>query len=182
VNEQLLQHIIKGCIRADRGSQEELYKAFFGYGTTLALHYVNNGEEAKAIYNDAMMRVFQNIATFRGEANFKTWLHRIVVRASIDYYRRFYAFRHEPEEHLIEEEKDTQDIENQLFEQDILHLVQQIAPSYRTVFLLHVMEGFTFKEIAEQLGISEGGAKTLQHKAKIKLKILVTTYFLNNGR
>jgi RNA polymerase sigma factor (sigma-70 family) len=178
MDEKALQYIILGCVKKDRRSQELLYQAFFGYGTTLAFHYVNDVEQAKAIYNDAMFKAFKNIEKYRQEASFKTWLHRIVVNAAIDYHKRFYAFRSEDIEQLLEVEQDTQNIENQLFEKDILGLVQQITPSYRSVFLLHVMEEFTFKEIAEHLNMTEGGAKTLYHKAKLRLKDLVVKHLI----
>ena len=171
-----LKDILESCRKFDRKSQAALYRAFYGYGTTLAFHYVNDPEQAKAIYNDAMMKVFGSLNNFRGEAEFQTWLHRIVINAAIDYHRRYFKYVTEAESELQNVVYNAQDIENQLFEQDILLLVQTLAPSYRTVFLLNVMEGFTFKEIAEKLGISEGGAKSLCNSAKMKLRVLLTTY------
>jgi RNA polymerase sigma-70 factor (ECF subfamily) len=173
----VLQELLDCCLRKERKCQENLYRTFYSYGTNLAFHYVNDIEQAKAIYNEAMFKVFFKLDTFKAQSEFQTWLHRIVVNAAIDYNRRYFKWDFINEEELINVESMSKGIENELFSDDILNLIQMIAPSYRTVFLLHVMDGFTFKEIAAQLSITEGGAKTLFFKAKQKLQVLLKEYF-----
>lgn len=172
-----LKSLLDCCLRKERKCQENLYRTFYGYGTNLAFHYVNDVEQAKAVYNEAMFKVFMKLDMFNYQSEFQTWLHRIVVNAAIDYNRRYFKLDFQSDEELINLESNLYNIEHKLHSDDILGIVQQLAPSYRTVFLLHIMDGFTFKEIAEQLGITEGGAKTLFFKAKQKLQVLMKTHF-----
>ncbi len=150
---------------------------FFGYGTALAYHFVFDVEQSKAIYNAAMLKVFTKIDEFNRKSVFKTWLHRIVINTTIDYQRSLKHLNFESEAVLVNQAQNDFTIEEELYVADILAVIQTIAPSYRTVFLLHVLEGHTFKEIAEMLKITEGGAKALYAKAKLKLQVLINNLY-----
>jgi len=172
-----MQDLLKGCRRRDRKSQELLYRMFFGYGTSLAFHYVLDTEQSKAIYNESMLKVFNKIDELKNDSTFKSWLHRIIVNTTIDYQRSIKDDFLENEMVLDQTLSNELNAEDELFKNDILGLVQKIPTSYRTVFLLHILEGFTFHEISKLLNITEGGAKSLYQKAKLKLQVLITDFF-----
>jgi RNA polymerase sigma-70 factor, ECF subfamily len=161
-------------------SVETRYKSSYQYGVTVALYYVRDLDTAISVYNDAFMKVLEvDISTIE---NYKAWLRRVVVNAAIDYNRKYFR-----NDNVTIHEFDA--LGNQLpnlaidhLENiDLLKIVKSIATSYRTVFLLHVVEGFKFVEIAEQLNITEGGAKTLYHKAKQKLQHIISTEYQEYG-
>ena len=172
-----LIELLDGCRKKDKKCQELLYRRFYGYGTNLAYHYVLDVEQSKAIFNESMLKVFKKMDDLKEYSTFKTWLHRIIVNTTIDYQRSIKNIFNIGEEALELEKSTDLSIEDELYKNDILSLVQKIPLSYRTVFLLHIMEGFTFVEISKILNISEGGAKTLYQKAKLKLQILITDFF-----
>lgn len=173
-----LTKIIKGCIARKSHSQENLYKFFYAYGITVALHYAKDLDQAKSVYNDAMLKCLTKIEQYKGEVPFKAWLRRIVINSAIDHNRLYFSGNFvEYNDYASEIPTQNTGIESVLATDDILLLVQKIAPSYRTVFLLHAIEGYKFIEIAEQLGITDGGAKTLYQKAKTKLQTLINQSF-----
>lgn len=177
MNEKLLEQLIEGCRSANRRSQGDLYKYFYAYGVTVALHYVSDSDTAKAVYNEAMFKAFTNIAQYKTDAPFKAWLRRIVINAAIDHNRKYMHETSMEAEDIAVNVPTYSAVFSKLETDDILLVINKLAPSYRSVFLLHNIEGFKFYEIAEQLNITEGGAKTLYHKAKLKLQTILIDYF-----
>jgi RNA polymerase sigma-70 factor (ECF subfamily) len=174
--EEKLDKILQGCQVQSRRSQEELYKFFYAYGITVALHYAKDMEQAKSVYNDAMLKALTKIDQYKGEVPFRAWLRRIVINSAVDHNRLYFkntTVEYNDETNAIHTPHTG--IESLLATDDILQMIQRIAPSYRTVFLLHAVEGYKFTEIATQLNITEGGAKTLYSKAKQKLQAMVKT-------
>jgi RNA polymerase sigma factor (sigma-70 family) len=177
MNEKLIEQLIEGCRNGDRRSQADLYKHFYAYGVTVALHYLNDADTAKAVYNEAMFKVFTNIAQYKTDAPFKGWLRRIVINAAIDHNRKYIHESSMESEDIAMTIPTYSPVFSKLETDDILLVINKLAPSYRSVFLLHNIEGLKFYEIAEQLNITEGGAKTLYYKAKLKLQTILIDYF-----
>jgi len=164
-NPRLLE-LIDGCKRKDRQSQKDLYKGCFSYAMSICLRYANNAEEAQEILNDSFLKVFNKIHLLSPPFNFKAWLRRILINTSIDYLRKNKSFLYSAdyqEAKSIEVEASALD---HLSEQDILMLVQMLPPSYRTVFNLYAIEGYSHEEIAKTLQISVGTSKSNLHKAR----------------
>ena len=182
MTKQDINDILSGCRSGNSASQERLYRMFYAYGITIVLHYNNDLEEAKGIYNDAMFKALTNVHQYRQEASFKSWFRRILINCIIDYNRRFKDSIQFVDAILADDVSLEASVELKLENEDILAIVQQITVSYRTVFLLHSIEGYKFNEIAEQLNITEGGAKTLYHKAKIKLQFLLKDYYADERK
>ncbi len=177
MNETLITQLIEGCRNGERRSQADLYKHFYAYGVTVALHYTNDTDTAKSVYNEAMFKVFTNIAQYKTDAPFKAWLRRIVINAAIDHNRKYMNETSMEAEDVALNIPSHSDVFSKFETDDILLVINKLAPSYRSVFLLHNIEGLKFYEIAEQLRITEGGAKTLYHKAKLKLQTILIDYF-----
>lgn len=166
--------IIDGCLRGNRNSQERLYKYFHPYGMSICLRYCQSRMEAREIFNESFLKVFNNLETYNKVTPFHIWLRQILINTAIDYYRKQ---KRQPLFIPIENANAIPDDSNDLFELegnfDPLPILQQLSPSYRIVFNLYVMEGFKHREIAEQLGISENTSKSNLARAKQKLKELI---------
>lgn len=173
MNEKELQQIIESCRKQDSDSQKRLYKHFYNYGMTICSRYARNREEAKEIFNDGFFKIFTKLQQYNPDHSFKAWLNRIMVNTAIDHYRKNQT---KPQlvdiVHAQHYETRAIAIEN-ISEREILDLVQQLAPSYRMVFTLHVVEGFKHPEIAEKLGITVGTSKSNLAKARTKLKAML---------
>jgi len=168
--------IIKGCIEGDRRMQETLYNRFSSKMYAVCLRYATNAAEAEDILQEGFIKIFKKMDTFRSEGSFEGWIRRIFVNTAIEHFRRrkYLTPVTEKEENTIEGKYIS--VLDELAEQDILNLVQQLSPGYRTVFNMYVVEGFTHKEIGDMLGISEGTSKSQLSRAKVILQDMVKKF------
>jgi RNA polymerase sigma factor (sigma-70 family) len=176
VLEHTEEELIAGCLQKDLRFQKLLYKQYYGLCLGVCLRYSDNREEAAEILNDGFMKAFTNLHTYTPEKSFKGWLRRIMVNTSIDHFRR--NVRHSNTLDLVyaENELATEGTLDQISAAEILELVQQLPPSYRVVFNLHVIEGYSHPEIAEKLNISEGASKSNLHKARLRLQKMISNH------
>ena len=168
--------LIEGCIRGDRRFQQELYSRFAPKMYGVCLRYAGNAEEAEDILQEGFIKVFRKISSYRGEGSFEGWIRRIFVNTAIEHFRKKTYLQPITEYEEATIEGKYLSVLDNLAEKDIIRLVQQLSPGYRTVFNMYVIEGYTHKQIADQLGISEGTSKSQLSRAKQILQDLVKTH------
>jgi len=162
--------LIQGCLKGDSKIQKELYNRFAPKMYAVCLRYANNAENAQDLLQEGFVKIFRNLNRFRGEGSFEGWIRRIFVNTSIEYYRKkTNVFSITERENLMVEDGGLNALDK-LAEKDIIKLVQELSPGYRTVFNLYTIEGFSHKEIGVMLGISEGTSKSQLARAKGILK------------
>lgn len=157
--------------------QEELYRRFAPKMYAVCLRYANNTDDAQDLLQEGFIKVYKNLHRFRAEGSFEGWVRRVFVNTSIEHFRKKSAQLSsvsEKEENTIEDADIT--ALDSLAEKDIINIVQELSPGYRTVFNLYVVEGYSHKEIGELLGISEGTSKSQLARAKSILQKKVTQY------
>jgi RNA polymerase sigma-70 factor (ECF subfamily) len=169
------EQIVKDCIAGKRQAQKMLFDNFAPLMLGVCMRYCGDRDEAEDILQEAFIKVFQNIHTFRGEGSLAGWIKRVIVNHAINYInKKNKAARHEK----IDEIRETDIIDlNPVIEFPdeynpalLLKLIQELPAGYRTVFSLHVFEDYGHKEISELLGISENTSKTQLFKARRWLK------------
>ncbi len=166
--------MIKNCQKKKSGSEKALYEHFFAYGMSVSLRYTTTYEEAVEILNDSYMKVFRTIDKFKNDT-FKGWFRRIIINTATDHYRKMKKFDFiegydsGKAETIYAEEL----ITAQLSYEDLLQLVQQLTPAYRTVFNLYAIDGYKHEEIAKTLGISVGASKSNLSRARQLLKGMI---------
>jgi RNA polymerase sigma factor (sigma-70 family) len=165
--------LIEGCIRGDRKMQYELYERFAPKMFGVCLRYASNNEEAEDILQEGFIKVFKKIGSYRSEGSFEGWIRRIFVNTAIEHFRRKTHLQPITEKEESTVEGKYLSVLDTLAEKDIVQLVQQLSPGYRTVFNMYVIEGYSHKQIAEELGISEGTSKSQLSRAKQILQELV---------
>ena len=160
----------------DRRMQEALYQRFSPKMYAVCLRYAGNAEEAEDILQEGFIKIFKKLESFRGDGSFEGWVRRIFVNTAIEHFRRKRYLQPvtEKEENTIEGKYLS--VLDGLAEKDILALVQELSPGYRTVFNLYVVEGYTHKEISDMMGISEGTSKSQLSRAKVILQGLVKEF------
>ncbi|MBI5856881.1 MAG: sigma-70 family RNA polymerase sigma factor [Sphingobacteriales bacterium] len=156
--------------------QEELYRRFSPRMYAVCLRYAGNAEEAEDILQEGFIKVFKKLDSFRSEGSFEGWLRRIFVNTAIEHFRRkrYMMPVTEREENTIEGKYLS--VLDSMAARDIMALVQELSPGYRTVFNMYVVEGYTHKEIADMLGISEGTSKSQLSRAKVILQDMVKQF------
>lgn len=168
--------LINGCMEGNRRMQEQLYRRFSPRMYAVCLRYAGNTEEAEDILQEGFIKVFKKLDSFRREGSFEGWVRRIFVNTAIEHFRRkrYLMPVTEKEENTIEGKYTS--VLDDLAAKDIMALVQELSPGYRTVFNMYVVEGYTHKEIADMLGISEGTSKSQLSRAKVILQDMVRTF------
>jgi RNA polymerase sigma-70 factor (ECF subfamily) len=156
--------------------QFELYQQFAPKMYGVCLRYAGNAEEAEDIVQEGFIKIFNKIGSYRGDGSFEGWIRRIFVNTAIEHFRKKTYLQP-----LTEVEENTMEgkylsVLDKLAEKDIIQLVQQLSPGYRTVFNMYVVEGYTHKQIAEALGISEGTSKSQLSRAKQILQDMVKRF------
>jgi RNA polymerase sigma factor (sigma-70 family) len=169
--------LIEGCIKGDRRMQEELYRRFSPKMYAVCLRYAGNADDARDLLQEGFIKVYKNLHRFRAEGSFEGWIRRVFINTSIEQFRKKSARLStvtEKEENAIEDPDIT--ALDSLAERDIINIIQELSPGYRTVFNLYVVEGYSHKEIGEMLGISEGTSKSQLARAKSVLQKKISQY------
>ena len=169
------QELIEGCIRGNRQSTAALYSSFSPTMFGVCLRYANDYHSAEDILQEGFIKVFNNLDRFRGEGSFEGWMKRIFINTAIEYYRK--STNHNG--HVELDNVSTQPTQERALEnlatQELLKLIQRLSPGYRAVFNLYVIEGYSHKEIAKVLEISEGTSKSQLARARAILRKMVKT-------
>jgi RNA polymerase sigma-70 factor, ECF subfamily len=162
----------------DTGAFEELYRRHFRRVYALCMRMMGNPTEAEDMTQEVFLQLFNKIGMFRGESAFTTWLHRMTVNQVLMHFRR----RKSRPEYTSEEGETPDSIVMGTENQERMPVVDRIVledaiaklpAGYRSVFVLHDVEGYEHNEVAEMLGISEGTSKSQLHKARLKLRSLI---------
>lgn len=167
----------------DAEAFEALYNLHKRRVYSLCLRMTANAAEAEDLTQEAFMQLFRKIATFRGESAFSTWLHRMAVNVVLMQLRKK-GLAVVPLEDDIETEEETpkkdfgaQDLalEGSIDRLRLQNAIGKLPPGYRSIFVLHDVEGYEHNEIAEIVGCSIGNSKSQLHKARMKLRELLRT-------
>lgn len=162
--------MLKGCKAADRKTQEMLYRQTASKMLAVCMRYARDRMEAEDVLQLGYIKVFQKINEFRGEGSFEGWIRRVMVNTAIESYRKNLRMLNVvPIDEAYEQSSTGFDLNN-LGMQDLLKLIGNLADGYRIVFNMYVIEGYSHKEIAETLGISEGASKSQLSRARAILK------------
>jgi len=166
------EELIDACKRNDRKAQRELYDRFSRQMMAVCIRYAGNTSNASDMMQEGFIRVFEKLEQYKGDGALGGWIRRVMVNSALLQIRREkkHSFNDEIDEETNAVSKSF-DVFSEMAADEILQLVQNLPTGYRTVFNLFAIEGFSHKEIAEQLGISESTSKTQFHKAKIQLRI-----------
>src|SRR4029077_2349598 len=174
---------IRRAQAGDAAAFEHLFQLHSRRVYALCLRMVGNPADAEDLAQEAFLQLFRKIATFRGESAFYTWLHRMTVNVVLMRLRK----KSLPTDSL--EESLEPDSENSGPKRDVgaadlrlsgavdrVHLassLDKLPPGYRTVFILHDVQGYEHNEIADIMGCSVGNSKSQLHKARTRLRELL---------
>jgi RNA polymerase sigma-70 factor (ECF subfamily) len=170
--------LAQAASEGDMRAFEELYQRHNRRVYSLCLRMTQNVSEAEDLAQEVFIQLFRKIGSFRGESAFTTWLHRLTVNQVLMHFRkRSVKLEHTTEEGEtpVQVVRGTED-PNHMPVVDRIALdkaIAQLPPGYRTVFVLHDVEGHEHEEIARMLGCSVGTSKSQLHKARMKLRKLL---------
>jgi RNA polymerase sigma-70 factor (ECF subfamily) len=164
------QELISACVEGNGKAQQFLYDKYARVMFGICLRYSNTYEEAKDILQDGFVKVFTKLGQFGFQGSFEGWMKRIFVNTALEYYRsQKNHMYHDDVESAFEVQHQDYTIDK-ISRQEILTIIQAMAPGYRNVLNLYIIEGYSHAEIAEMLQISEGTSKSQLSRARAILQ------------
>ena len=170
--------LARRAAEGDDAAFEQIYRRHFRRVYSLCLRMMGNPTGAEDLTQEVFTTLYRKIGSFRGESQFTTWLHRMTVNQVLMHFRKSST-----KNELTTDEGETpiqivQGTENAsrmpIVDRIALErAIEQLSPGYRSVFILHDVEGHEHEEIGRMLGISAGTSKSQLHKARLKLRGLI---------
>ena len=148
--------------------EEYFFKKYYGFVMGIGRTYVKSEDLAEEIAQDTFLKFFDTVGRLKEEVVLKPWLRRIAVNTSIDYYRKNRKFHS-----LLQVNEDAV---GQMSYEEILKLLHQLPEDQHLIFTLYEVEGYSHKEIAEKLAITESSSRVYLTRAKHKLRQLIHLY------
>lgn len=160
-----LSQLITDCKAGKREAQEQLYRQYAPKLFGVCLRYSRDRNEAEDFLHDGFMIIFEKIGQFAFKGSFEGWMRRIMVNLSLERYRtrnRLY-----PVEDVVKLETPVfGEIEAGLSAGELFELIKELPPRYKMVFNLYAIDGYSHKEIADQMGITVGTSKSNLNRAR----------------
>jgi RNA polymerase sigma factor (sigma-70 family) len=168
--DERLAGLWEGCLKNDRKQQEMLYKILAPKMLAVCTRYAKDKDEAQDILQEGFIKMFKNMRNYRGEGSFEGWIRRIMVHSAISRYRKAKTIV------LVDDFAD-QNIPvsssynaNGLEAREILQMVDELPTTYRSVFNMYAIEGYSHQEIGSALGMTELLSRTTLYRARAILK------------
>jgi RNA polymerase sigma factor (sigma-70 family) len=165
-----LSALWEGCLKNDRKQQESLYKLLAPRMLAVCVRYAKDKDEAQDILQEGFIKMFKNMNNYRGEGSLEGWIRRIMVHSAISRYRKSKTV-------VLVDDFAEQNIpvissynNNGLEARDLMQMVDELPITYRSVFNMYAIEGYSHQEISSKLGMSELLSRTTLHRARTLLK------------
>lgn len=175
------------CARKDSEAQSELYTRYAGRLYAVCFRYIGEREDAQDLMHDAMIKAMESIGSFHynGEGSLYAWLRRLAVNVSIDRLRELGRYQtvslDSTMEATVSEPQDEDDVDS-IPAQVMLDMIAALPDVRRTVFNMYCIDGFSHKDIAAAIGITEKGSASILAKARTQLKNAINEYLKRTGR
>jgi RNA polymerase sigma factor (sigma-70 family) len=164
------RELLLGCLRGDPAAQHSLYQTFAPKMYTLCCRYLKDNMLAEDALVSAFTRILQRIHQFKGEGSLEGWIKTIVIREALAILRRNQHLRFQTDLDTVEAGSLSQPPADTLETAELMIMIGELPPGYRTVFNMYAIDGFSHKEIAEHLGISENTSKSQLSRARVLLQ------------
>jgi RNA polymerase sigma factor (sigma-70 family) len=164
------EDLVKGCLKGDRTAQKYLYEMYSPKMYGVCYRYVKDTMLAQDILVTAFMKVFDKISQFKNEGSFEGWIRRIVVNESLSHLRKQRSMYLETDLEQAEREPDYENLSDHLEAEDLLNMIAELPAGYRIVFNMYAIDGYSHKEIADHLNISEQTSKSQLCRARMYLQ------------
>lgn len=155
-------------------AQSTFYELYKSKMMGICLRYAKNNEDAEDIFQEAFIKIFENLKYLKNPEALESWVRQTVVRTSINFYHRNIKdkYHHNIEEFELQNEN-YQGIISTISNEELIRCINSLPDGYRMVFNLYVIDGYNHREIAEMLDITVNTSKSQLRSAKLKLKSML---------
>ena len=170
------EELVIGCLKKDSSVQKLFFDRFKRKMMGICLRYANRVEEAEDMMQNGFIKVFEKLDTFKGSGSLEGWVRRVIVNEALTYLRKNKAMRMNIDIEDIKYKIPSNTYINEtLNEKYLLSIIQNLPLGFRTIFNMYAIEGYSHKEIATLLGISEGTSKSQYSRAKTHLQNIINS-------
>jgi RNA polymerase sigma factor (sigma-70 family) len=164
------ESLIQKCIQGEALAQRRLFDSLAPKMLTVCLRYLGNREEAEDVCQISFVKLFNNLRDYNNEGSFDGWVRRIFVNTCLDQLRKNKKTKYDVSMDDVDYRLENNDfIMERMEAADLMKIVEQMPTGYRTVFNLFAVEGYSHKEIAERLEITENTSKSQFKRARTHL-------------
>lgn len=167
------KQLIEQCMKENRRAQQEVFRRYAGKMFTVCRRYARHRLEAEDLLQEAFIKVFDKMHTFKHQGSFEGWIRRIAVNISLKNYQKKSFQNEQIGLESYQEGAADPTVFAHLGEEELLRLIEDLPQGYRVVFNLYAIEGYSHKEIAEALGIGESTSRSQLMKARKMLQGMV---------
>lgn len=157
--------IIKGCKKGDRKAQRALVDTYSNYIFTICMRYMKDRGKAEDCLQESLVQVLSNIEKYDDFGSFKSWMSTLTVRKCIDQLRKEKRHQYSVLDNVAEPGRN-EDSNLKLEVEDVMKFVNTIPEQYRIVINMFIVEGYSHKEIAERLGVTESSSRSILTRAR----------------
>ena len=169
------QQLISDCLGGDRVAQKKLYDTYSGKMMAVCLRYCKDRETAKDLLHDGFLKVYTHLDSFKGNGSFEGWIRRIMVNTALEFLRKQNDEGYQMD---VEEAYTLTNNEVGILEQmqaaELIQVIQRLPDTYRTTFNLFVVEGYSHREIAEAMSITESSSRVYLTRARQMLQDMLS--------
>lgn len=166
-----IQHLLNSCIAGDREAQKVLYDQLASRMFPVCIRYVGDRTLAEDVLQEGFITLFTKLKSYKGDGSFEGWARRIFVTTALMSLRKKDALKMSEELDVVRGMKaDTTSQMQNIGYKELMELVVSLPPGFRTVFNMYAVEGYSHKEIAETLGITETTSRTQFSRARLWLQ------------
>ncbi|MCE5173844.1 MAG: sigma-70 family RNA polymerase sigma factor [Bacteroidales bacterium] len=170
------KQLIADCLHGDRNAQRKLYELYSGKMMGVCLRYCKDKETAKDLLHDGFLKIYTHLDSFEGKGSFEGWMRRIMVNTALESLRK-----QNDEGYCIDIEEaftltnGDYGVLEKMQAEELVRTIQKLPKTYRTAFNLFVVEGYSHKEIAKAMNITESSSRVYLTRAKQMLQEMLTS-------
>lgn len=171
------KNIIEDCKKGKPKAQKAIYDKYSALLFGLCLRYCKNREDAKDVFQDSFIKAYHEIKKFKHKGSFEGWLRKLFINNALNYYRYDKSYSHVDEYLADSQNLNNNEIYDRFTNYEIMESIQKLSTCKRLVFNMVEIEGYSYKEVAEVLDISESTARNHNFKAKKELRKMLETLY-----
>ena len=163
------EKLIEGCLAGERTAQKQLYEKYSPLFFAICLRYMPTRAEAEDVLIVGFTTIFNKMHTFKNEGSFEGWMKKVIIHTAVSTMRENYHHYFREEENMMSnaEIATSQNFTySAISVKDIMNQIGQLSDGYRTIFNLHVIEGYSYEEVANILNLSIGTIRSQLTKAR----------------
>ena len=166
------EQLVRKCLEKDTLAQKQLFEFYSRKMMGVCLRYAQDGEEAQDVLQMGFIKVFEKLNMYNFKGSLEGWIRKIIINTALDAIRKNKKFMNDVQMDKVDYQlhHHNENAIEKLSAQDLLKIIQGMPPGFKTVFNMFAIEGYSHKEIAEELNISVNTSKSQYSRARAHLK------------